>query len=520
MMGSPVDWNEECDVLVIGSGGGALVGALAAAKGGLNTIVVEATDRFGGTTAYSGGGMWLPCNAALKRIGDDDTLDDAREYYRAVVGDRTPHEVQDAFLDNGARMLDFLEQDPHLEFVVYPWPDYYGKAAKARAGGRHICPANLAVDTLGDLRNVLRPVLPVERIGAPLPEELEAGQALIGRLLLALRDQPRADLRLETPFEDYVVEDGAVTGVVVRKQGQPWRIRARRGVLAAAGGFERNAEMRSRFGVPGEISGCVGAPGNFGRAIAAGMEIGADVDLMGEAWWSPGILHPDGSATFSLGFTGGIFVDANGERFANESAAYDRLGREIIKAERDGRLTRPFWMVYDSSAGIEPPVIFPTVPLVEREAYVAAGYRKQADSIEGLAAEIGVPADRLAATVARWNGFCEAGKDADFDRGGEAYDRFFMGEGGGSPLVPIKAGPFHAAAFSISDLGTKGGLRTDGKARVLRGDGTPIRGLYAAGNSMAAASGQTYPGGGNPIGSCAVFSWLAASDMIAALPQD
>lgn len=515
-------WDEECDVLVVGSGGGALVGALRAAKAGLKTILVEATDRFGGTTAYSGGGMWLPCNAVLKRAGDDDTLDDAREYYRAVVGDRTPREVQDAFLENGAPLLDFLESDPHLEFAVYPWPDYYGKAPKARAGGRHIMPLNLTPAEIGDLRDVLRPTLPVERLGAPLPEELEGGQALIGRLLLALRDQPLADLRRNSPFEDYVVEDGAVVGAVVRSGGAARRIRARRGVLVAAGGYERNAEMRQRFGVPGEISGCVGSPGNMGRPIEAGIAIGADVDLMGEAWWSPGILHPDGRATFALGFTGGIFVDAHGERFTNESAAYDRLGRDIIAAEAAGRLTRPFWMVYDSSAGVEPPVIFPTVPLVERDAYVAAGYRKQGDTLAELAAEIGVPADRLAATVARWNGFCEAGRDADFDRGGEPYDRFFMGEsegeGGGSPLTPIRQGPFHAAAFSISDLGTKGGLRTDGKARVLRADGSVIPGLYAAGNTMAAASGQTYPGGGNPIGSCAVFSWLAAGDMIAASP--
>ncbi|WP_380878308.1 3-ketosteroid-delta-1-dehydrogenase [Sphingomonas sp. DBB INV C78] len=514
-----VAWDEECDVLVIGSGGGALVGALTAAKAGLDVVLVEATDRFGGTTAYSGGGMWLPCNAALKREGDNDTLDDAREYYRAVVGDRTPRGVQDAFLENGARMLDFLERDPHMAFAVYPWPDYYGKAPKARAGGRHIMPLNLTPEEIGELRNVLRSTLPVERLGEALPDELVGGQALIGRLLLALKVQPTADLRLSTPFEEYVVEDGAVTGVIVRRDGKAQRIKARRGVLAAAGGFERNEAMRERFGVPGELSGCVGAPGNMGRPIEAGMAIGADIDLMGEAWWSPGILHPDGRATFALGFTGGIFVDGNGERFTNESAAYDRLGREIVAAEAEGRLTRPFWMVYDSSAGVEPPVIFPTVPLIERDAFVAAGIRKEGATLEALAAEIGVPGDRLAATVERYNRFCEAGKDEDFDRGGEPYDRFFMGEAGGSPLLPIRQGPFHAAAFSISDLGTKGGLRTDGKARVLRADGSVIPGLYAAGNTMAAASGTTYPGGGNPIGSCAVFSWLAAEDMIAASPR-
>ncbi|ARS25841.1 FAD-binding protein [Sphingomonas sp. KC8] len=511
-----MDWNEDCDVLVIGSGAGGLVGALTAAKAGLKTIVVEATDRFGGTTAYSGGGMWLPCNAVLKRAGDDDTMDEAREYYRAVVGDRTPRAVQDAFLENGAGLIDFLEADPHLEFVVYPWPDYYGKAAKARAGGRHIAPVNLTPDAIGELRSVLRSTLPVERLGYPLPDELEGGQALIGRLLLALKEQRSADLRLSTPFEDFVVEDGAVVGVVVRHNGRARRIQARRGVLVAAGGFERNAEMRQRFGVPGEVSGSVGGPGSSGRPIEAGIAIGADVDLMGEAWWAPGILHPDGRATFSLGFTGGIFVDGNGERFTNESSAYDRIGRDVIAAEAEGRLTRPYWMVYDSSAGAEPPVIFPTVPLVDRDAFVAAGYRKQGATLEALAAEIGVPADRLAATVDRYSAFCDAGKDADFDRGGEAYDRSFMDDEGASPLVPIRQGPFHAAAFSISDLGTKGGLRTDGQARVLRADGSVIPGLYAAGNSMAAASGETYPGGGNPVGSSAVFSWIAANAMMAA----
>ena len=232
---------------------------------------------------------------------------------------------------------------------------------------------------------------------------------------------------------------------------------------------------------------------------------------MDQAWWSPGLIHPDGRSAFALWFTGGIFVNQAGQRFVNESAAYDRIGREIIGEMNADRLQTPFWMVYDDREGEVPPVKATNVSMVETERYQAAGLWRTAATLAELAKVIGVPADALERTVARYNDMVADGVDADFGRGDEAYDRAFSE--GRSPLVAITRPPFHAAAFGLSDLGTKGGLRTDTHARVLDGHGVPIPGLYAAGNTMAAVSGTTYPGGGNPIGASMVFSHRAALDM-------
>src|SRR5699024_6583779 len=326
-MASQQGWDDECDVLVVGSGGGALTGAYTAAREGLSVVVAEATDAFGGTTAYSGGGMWFPDNAVLRRAGTQDSVDDAKTYYHAVVGERTPRELQNAFLENGHRLVDYLERDPAFEFVAYPWPDYFGSAPKASATGRHIMPMPLRAEQLGGLRETIRPPVYVERGNEPLPERVIGGQALIGRLLLALSSADNARLWRESSCDELVGQGNAVCGGVVEHGGTRYRVRARRGVLIASGGFERNHVMRGERGVVGTVADTMGAPGNLGHAINAGIAAGADSDLMSEAWWAPGLTHPDGSSTFSLWFTGGVFVDDDGSRFVNESWPYDRIGR-------------------------------------------------------------------------------------------------------------------------------------------------------------------------------------------------
>jgi hypothetical protein len=184
----------------------------------------------------------------------------------------------------------------------------------------------------------------------------------------------------------------------------------------------------------------------------------------------------------------------------------------VVAQLQDGSITLPYWMIYDDKEGQVPPVKAPNVSMVEPEKYVAAGLWHSADTLEELAGKIGVPPENLVATVARFNQFVTAGVDEDFGRGDEAYDRAFSG--GRTPLVAIEKGPFHAAAFGISDLGTKGGLRTDTVGRVLDTSGDRIPGLYASGNTMAAPSGTAYPAGGTPIGTSMLFSYLAAKDMV------
>jgi succinate dehydrogenase/fumarate reductase flavoprotein subunit len=516
MVAGTGDFDEMVDVIVAGSGGG-ITGAYTAAREGLSVALLEASDKFGGTTAYSGGGgMWFPCNAVLRRAGCDDTIDAALTYFHAVVGERTPRDLQETYVRGGAALIDYLESDAvpdTFEFTVLPWPDYFGNAPQARGDGmRHIIATPLPGERLGADAALVRGPLDNDRLGEPAPDLLIGGRALVGRFLVALQRFPDVTLHRNTELVDLVRDgDGRVTGALARHNGQTLRIGARRGVLLAAGGFEHNAQLRREYGVPGRVQDSMGAPANAGAALQAAIRVGAATDLMDQAWWSPGLIHPDGGAAFALWFTGGIFVNQAGRRFVNESGPYDRIGRTIVDDMAAGRLECPFWLVYDDRRGEVPPVKATNVSMVETEKYRAAGLWRTAEDLAELAAAIGVPADELEATVSRFNTLVAAGADTDFGRGDEAYDRAFSR--GKPPLTPIETPPFHAAAFGLSDLGTKGGLSTDTRARVLDVHGHPIPGLYAAGNTMAAVSGTTYPGGGNPIGASMLFSHLAALDM-------
>jgi succinate dehydrogenase/fumarate reductase flavoprotein subunit len=509
--------DDTVDVLVVGSGGG-VAGAYTAAREGLSVLLVEATDRFGGTTAYSGGGgMWFPCNPVLVRAGCDDTIDDALRYFRAVVGDRTPVDLQEAYVRGGAALIDFLERDERFAFKILPWPDYYGETPGARADGmRHIVSRAVPDSRLGRFQGLVRGPLDHERLGSPAPDLLVGGRALVGRFLAAMADDARVAAHLETRLVDLIVDDGRVIGAVVDHRGERQVIRTRRGVLLAAGGFEQNADMRAQYGVPGSTTDSMGAPGNTGQAHRAAIAAGASTDLMDQAWWSPGLIHPDGRAAFALGITGGMFVDKRGQRFVNESTAYDRSGREILKAMAEGTVGRPFWLVYDSRDGDRPPVLATNVSFAPTSEYQSEGLWREAATLDELAEVIEVPADELTASVRRFNELAATGQDDDFGRGALPFDLAFTG--GAPPMAPIDTSPYRAAAFGVSDLGTKGGLRTDVHARVLDTDGRPIPGLYAAGNTMAAVSGTTYPGGGNPIGASMLFSHLAAMHMAGSAP--
>jgi succinate dehydrogenase/fumarate reductase flavoprotein subunit len=502
---------ETVDVIVAGTAGG-IAGAYTAAREGLSVALVEATDKFGGTFAYSGGGgMWYPCNPVLVRAGVDDTIELALQYYRNVVGDRTPAELQETYVRGGAALIEYLERDEHFAFKILPWPDYYSSMPGARNDGmRHIVSRAVPDNRLGRFQGQVRGPLDHERLGAPQPDLLTGGRAVIGRFLAAMADNPVVAAHLNTCLVELVVEEGRVAGAVVESDGRRV-IRARRGVLLAAGGFEQNDAMRTEYGVPGAALDSMGAPCNLGLAHRAAIAVGASTDLMDQAWWSPGLVHPDGRAAFALCFTGGIFVDKAGRRFVNESTAYDRAGRKIIRAMSEGSVGTRYWMIYDSRNGEQPPVMAPNVSFAPTDDYVSAGLWRQADTLADLAGQIDVPADNLAETVRRFNALAARDDDEDFGRGRESFDRAFTG--GASPLVPIDTPPYRAAAFGISDLGTKGGLRTDVDARVLDSDGRPIPGLYAAGNTMAAVSGTTYPGGGNPIGASLLFSHRAALHM-------
>jgi succinate dehydrogenase/fumarate reductase flavoprotein subunit len=523
-----MDWDFECDVLVVGSGGGALTGAYAAASQELDTLVIEATDKFGGTTCYSGGAVWLPGNQASARDGLDDTNDTALDYFQTVVGDRTARDLQRAFVRNAPKVVELLERSPHIRFFWFAFPDYYGDIGcpPAHARGRDILVAPLPVAEAGSFANQIRSSMPQDISGFPEPDFLGGGRALVGRILLACQDA-NARLQLNCSLEELIVEDGRVVGAVADHGGRPVRIRARRGVLMAAGGFERNQQMRDEFGVAGSADWSCGAPGGTGKAISAGLKIGAATDLMSECWWMPGLIQPNGRTGFIAAVNGGIIVNAAGERFGNETGPYDRFGRKMRAGHATGVDHVPAWWIWDASLGDAVPSAAISMPVLDFDTYDQAGLWRRGQTLAELAGKIGVSADGLERTVARFNGFCESGVDEDFHRGETPYDIYIarelaavMGRNPpnpvGSPnpcLIPIRTGPFYAAKVVLGDLGSKGGLKTDANSRVLRRDGSVISGLYAAGDTMAAASGEHYPAPGTPIGSCMVFSYLAAMDM-------
>ena len=510
-------WDEECDVLVAGSGGGALTAALMAASRGLRTIVVEKTPVFGGTTAFSGGGIWIPLSSPNQRAGVEDSRELVDRYLDATVGTER-RSLRDAYLDAGPGVIDELEKNRWLEFEWRAFPDYFCEQPGALAGGRSIYAHNF--DVTGHEKSV-------EHLGGPLPPQkggwrepfpvLFGGRALLGRLLVALGETD-AVLQRETGLDSLVVEDGRVAGALCSTPEGPRRIRAERGVLLAAGGFERNPEMRERYGVGGAAGWSLGAPGNTGSALGAAIAAGAATELLDEAWWAPGLALPDGSASFRLferGKPGGLIVNSAGERFADETWPYDRLGRAIVAGDREGPSHVPCWLVVDQTHvdayGFATGK--PGAPIGEE--WRSSGAVLTAPTLRELAQRTGLPPAALESTVEQFNEFARNGVDGRFHRGEVAFDRFF-GDPAHQPnpnLGPLTAGPYHAWKIVPADLGTKGGVRCDARARALREDGSVLEGLYAAGNTMASWTNHCYPGPGSPIGSCVVFSALAVRDM-------
>ncbi|WP_305092982.1 FAD-dependent oxidoreductase [Prescottella sp. R16] len=511
------DWTTECDVVVVGSGGGALTGAYTAAAQGLKTIVLEKTDLVGGTSSYSGASIWLPGTQVQERAGLQDSTENARTYLRALLGDAETAR-QDAYVDTAPIVVEFLERNPHIEFQYRAFPDYY-KAEGRMDAGRSINPLDLDPADIGDLAPIVRPELDQDRTGQThAPGKLIGGRALIGRLLAAFTGTGNAELRTRTDMTDLVIEDGRVVGVVADTKDGQVRIKANRGVLLAAGGIEANPEMRADAGTPGEAAWSMGPFGaNTGAPIAAGIAAGAATALMDQAWFCPGVAQPDGSAAFMVGVRGGILVDQKGERYLNESLPYDRFGRAMDAHDRatgDNR-TLPSYMIFDSrEKGGLPAISLPNTPPAT---LLDAGVWAVADTLDELASKIGVPADALRATVEQFNDYAERGVDEQFHRGEDPYDAFFCPPNGGpnNALTAIETGPFYAAKIVLSDLGTKGGLVTDVDARVLTADGTPIAGLYAAGNTSASVSGKVYPGPGVPLGTAMVFGYRAVAHMLA-----
>ncbi|TIC83244.1 FAD-binding protein [Nocardioides sp. GY 10113] len=532
------------DVVVVGSGAAGFATALGAVDEGLSVLILESTDHWGGNSAMSGGGMWLPANPLMRRDGVLDSRQEALAYLERCVGDAgraTSRERKEAFVDGVADFVDTAERYG-MELVRAPdYADYYpelpgGKIGRAvehkpfnirRIGGWwSTCQAPAALPATTDdvwllgrawstPSGFVRGARLVGRtLGALARGQVPAGigAGLMASFLDVVVQQRGAELWLSSPMEDLVVREGRVVGVRVRREGRSLVVGARRGVMLAGGGFDANRALRrEHHGIDGSPSG---APGNLGRPIEIAAAHGAALELMDDAWWgvstaptevsAPGFLVGERSFPFS------IIVDGRGDRFANESESYVDLGHHMLEHDKDGA----YWMITDRRHALRYLRSYALDPRAAK-ALRAEGKMVKADTLEELAGLIGVDPGRLSATVERFNGFARAGVDGDFGRGNSAYDRYYS-----DPLVrpnpnlgPLEKRPFTAVRLVIGDLGTKGGVLTDGRGRALREDGTVIDGLYAAGNNSASVMGRTYPGPGSTIGPAVVFGLRAARTM-------
>ena len=539
------------DVLIVGSGGGGMVAALVANDHGQEALVLEKTAFYGGSTARSGGGIWIPCNYLMKQAGVDDSPEQARTYLQATVGGRSPQASRDAYVSNAAAMIDWLRAHTAASFSYMPgYSDYYPELPGGKPQGRAIeaelfdggrLGADLAqlrppyVDMPGGLAfrakefqqltmvmRTWRGKAAAARVGARVvlnrlrgKRMLMMGQSLIGSMRLSLK-QRNVPLWLSTALTDLVVEDGRVVGVCAERDGKPLTIRARKAVILAAGGFEHNQEMRTKYQRhPISTQWTVGSEGNTGDTIQAGMRLGAATDLMDEAWWGPTSLPPGKAPAFHVGERGHpgiIMVGQNGNRFTNESASYVQVVQHMYRKHSDADPHVPCYFIFDQRFRDNYifGTLFPRQPIPGQ--FFKSGYIKKADTIEGLAGQLNIPPAVLQLTVQRFNGFARDGKDLDFARGESAYDHYY-GDPTNKPnpnLAPLEQPPFYGVAAYPGDLGTKGGLVTDEFGRVLEPGGEIIEGLYCVGNNAASVMGTTYPGPGCTIGTTMTFGYIAA----------
>ncbi|QPC80534.1 FAD-binding protein [Phototrophicus methaneseepsis] len=546
------NWDQTVDVVVVGSGGGGMTAAIVAAQAGLDTLIVEKTEAYGGSTALSGGGMWIPNNYLLKRDGVDDSIAKARLYMANTVGDRTPQSLQDAYLENAPKMVEYLASNTSsMRFQrSIGYADYYPERPGGMAEGRALEAVPFDGSKLGDDLSKLNTggmeipfglaftISEFNKLGMIIPtwkgkwtafkvgartilnlftgvKLLTIGGALIGRLRYALKEE-NIPLWLNTPLKELVIEDGKVVGVVVERNGQPIRIQASKGVVLAAGGFAHNQQMRDEFQkAPIKHEWSSANKGNTGDAIQLGMAAGAKIDLMEDAWWGPTSMMPGMGPMFHVGersYPGSIMVNGAGKRFTNEAASYVDVGHAMYENDTEAVSHIPATFIMDQRYRNKYifGTMFPGQPIPQN--YYDTGYIKKADTLEELAVKCGLPPQALVETVKQFNEYARTGVDEDFGRGNSAYDRYY-GDPTVKPnpcLAPINKPPYYAVQMIPGDLGTKGGLVIDEYARVIQGDGTPFEGLYAAGNNSASVMGNTYPGPGSTIGPSMTFGYIAA----------
>jgi succinate dehydrogenase/fumarate reductase flavoprotein subunit len=532
----------EVDVIILGTGAAGMAAAIAAHDAGASVALVERWDRIGGTSAISGGVIWVADNPRMRAAGMSDSREDALAYFRSLDhGDLVP-ETLEAFVDRGPEALAFLEDAGALAVSVLPgYPDYYTDRPGAKPQGSRALDHDLFdLTTLGEWAAKIyaieepKPLMlretplggasampPMEVLGQRMAaRQCGFGQAMVARLLKAcLTRGIEPILGVETKR---LARDGErISGIEGTKDGAPFALAARRGVIITTGGFEWDAEARQTF-LRGPVTAPASPPTGTGGGLKLAMAAGAKLGNMTSAWWAPTLVTPD--APWASGepraqiiliertVPHSILVNRQGKRFCNEAANYSALGgvfHQFDPATYD-YANLPAWLIFDAQYAARYPLGTrqPGQPMPD--------WVMRADTLEGLAGQIGLEADALAETVARFNIHADEGRDPDFGRGTSAYDHFYgdrsrAKEKGGAAVTlgAIREAPFYAVEISSGLLGTNGGPRTDGQARILGHDGAPIPGLLGAGNAIACPTGGIYAGAGGTLGPALTFGYIA-----------
>ena len=560
------DWDREVDVLVVGTGNGGLTAAVCNWEmGSKDVLVIEKQDKVGGTSAMSGGGIWIPNSHYAQEAGADDSLDDAKRYLmNTLFGEDVPEDMIDTYLEKSPEMLKFLHDRTDVRYEsLAEYPDYYTNMEGARAGHRSLEPSPIMASELGDnwknmtwthfmmrmfnrihFTQVEAHLLMVQlpgwkkllgrlmwdyirdipwRLKTPISRRLACGSAGVARLYLSVLKR-QIPIEFNTQMVELIADGDAVLGAVVESNGQRQRIRASKGVVLASGGFEKNQELREQYlPAPTNTAWSAGNPGNEGDALLVGLSLGAKTRLMKDAWWTTTLCVPDEPsprlAIMEKSFPGSCVVNRDGKRFANESQNYMAFQKDLFKTHTDEHPNAPAWHVFDATFREN----FMVGPLMTKsmkpdfqipKKWFDTGFVAKANSIRELADALGINADGLEETIANMNRYAQTGTDEEFGRGDSAYDRYYADPAikPNPCLAPIVKAPFYAMRIEAGDFGTLGGLDTDTSARVKKADGGVFEGLFAVGNCSAAIL-PTYPGPGATLGPAMTMAYQAARHM-------
>ena len=554
------DWDFETDVLVVGSGAGALTAALGAKDKGADVLVIEKTELYGGTSAMSGGVVWLPGSPMIEEAGGEDSLEEARLYMRTVINETHLEQRIDAYLDGSSKLISFLAEKTAIKLIpnafyadMYPeapgakWqyrahePDIFdgrqlgeelyrqrrqhpqtsmfgiiGWSAdeatmmQTRAKGWFRAAATMVTRYLFDLPGRLR---------GNRDRRLVLGGALVGGLRLAMIER-NIDIWTECAAKTLIIEDGKVIGMKVSHEGKEKKLLARKGVILASGGFEKNQVMREEH-LPGptDIAWTAGSPGNTGEMITEATKLGAGTAFMDEAWWGPTVCIPGEPQARMLiiekNLPGAIIVNKLGKRIVNEGSSYTKVVKGMLAANAAYAESVPSYFIFDANYRYRYP-LGPMLPSEFMPDWALSSQVKQwvkkANSLTELAGKLNIDSRCLEKTVNDMNRYAATGKDEEFQRGDSVYDQMY----GDMTVTPnpclggLEKAPYYGVPVFPGDLGTKGGIKVNEFAQVQKPSGETIEGLYATGNCSAPLMGRTYPASGSTLGPAMVFGLIAA----------